>query len=52
MDCDMCGADAVGEIEFDDGELVVGCADCLLEIIADPKKPVEAIVEYTEEEKR
>lgn len=44
--CDFCGADAVGEIEYTDGEVVVGCANCLLEIVADPYKPVEVITEW------
>lgn len=44
--CDLCGEEVVGEIEFTDGEVVVGCADCLLEIVADPMKPVEVITEY------
>lgn len=44
--CDICGEPAQGEVEYSDGEIVVGCPDCLLEIVADPRKPVEVITEY------
>ncbi len=46
--CDCCGKPAEGEIEYMDGEILVGCADCILEIAADPYKPVSQIIEYTE----
>lgn len=49
--CDCCGKPADGEIDYLDGEIFVGCADCLLEIVADPYKPVDTIREYTQEEK-
>lgn len=48
--CDICGEPAKGEIDYEDGEILVGCADCLLKIVADPKKPVESIREYTDED--
>lgn len=44
--CDFCTNNVVGEIEYTDGEVVMGCADCLLEIVADPSKPIEKITEY------
>lgn len=48
--CDLCSEPAQGEIDYVDGEILVGCAECLLDIVADPAKPVEAIREYTAEE--
>lgn len=45
--CDICGKPAEGEIDYKDGEILVGCADCLLEIVADPYKPIDTIREYT-----
>lgn len=50
MECDICGATADGELDYEDDEILVGCADCLLEVIADPKKPVARIIEYTDED--
>jgi len=46
VSCDLCGAEAVGELDYEDGEILVGCADCLLEIVSDPAKPVDRIQEY------
>jgi len=48
MTCDVCGLKADGEITYEDGEILVGCASCLLDIVADPAKPVDSIHEYTE----
>jgi hypothetical protein len=48
--CDLCGARAVGHLDYEDGEILEGCAECLLEVVADPAKPVEAIVEWPLEE--
>lgn len=51
ISCDFCDKPAEGEIEYKDGEVILGCAECLLEIVADPYKPVEAIRELGEEER-
>lgn len=48
--CDFCSNDAKGEITYDDGEVIVGCADCLLDIVSDPNKRVSEIREYTPED--
>lgn len=48
--CDICSEEAKGEITYEDGEILVGCADCLLEIVADPAKPVHSIHEYSKED--
>jgi len=52
MNCDICGLEADGEITYEDGEILVGCASCLLDIVADPAKSVNLIHEYTEEDKK
>jgi hypothetical protein len=44
--CECCDAQAVGEILYEDGEILVGCADCLLDIAQDPRKPIHSIKEY------
>lgn len=48
--CDICAEPAKGEITYEDGEILVGCADCLLEIVSDSAKPVESIYEYKPED--
>lgn len=49
--CEICNDKAEGEITYDDGEILVGCGPCLLEIMADPAKPVHSIHEYEKEMK-
>ena len=49
--CPLCGQEAVGHLEYENGECQEGCADCLLEIAADPTKPIDRIVAWVKEER-
>lgn len=48
--CDICYEEAEGEIEYIDGEILVACGACIIDISVDPAKPIHRIREYADED--
>ena len=47
MECELCDNPAVGEIQYESGAILVGCADCILDIVDDPAEAIAKIVDYS-----